>query len=256
MVGSGFPYSEFLPEEGQARGVQIDIDGRMLSHPLSDGGQPRRRQRGDAARADAAAAAEDRPDVAREIEKNVARMVEAAGRSARWNAANPINPQRVFCELSPRLPDDCILSADSGSTANWYARDLKIRARHDGHRCRAAWPRWARACRTRSRRSSRYPDRAGHRLVGDGAMQMNGMNELITMAKYWKRWADPRLSCWCSTIDDLNLVTWEQRVHGGRSEVQRVAGAARTFTYARYAELLGLAGHRVDDPDTARRGMG
>ena len=121
-----------------------------------------------------------------QIEERGRGLVEADGASARMEDADPINPQRVFWELSPRLPDRCILTADSGSAANWFARDLRLRegmmaslsgnARDDGPR----------RARTRSPRSSRYPDRPAIALVGDGAMQMNGLAELITVAKYWR----------------------------------------------------------------------
>ena len=128
MVGSSFPYSEFLPKEGQARGVQIDIDGRMLGDALSDGGQPRRRHASETLRA-LLPLLERKTDRAwRERDRgSVARVVGADGERAPWTA-DPINPQRVFWELSPRLPDDAILTADSGSAANWYARDIKMRA--------------------------------------------------------------------------------------------------------------------------------
>ena len=104
MVGSGFPYAEFLPEEGQARGVQIDIDARMLGlrYPMEvnlvgDSAD-------DAARAAAAARAQGRPLLARGGRARRRRLVGDA-RGARDGRADPINPQRVFRELSPRLPD-------------------------------------------------------------------------------------------------------------------------------------------------------
>src|SRR5207248_4025513 len=110
----------------QAKGVQIDIDGRMLSlrYPMDVN------LKGDAKETLAALIPmidrkRDRSWQNRIIEnvKEWWHVVE----SLAMEDANPLNPQRVFYELSQRLPDGCILSADSGTAANWYARDLKIR---------------------------------------------------------------------------------------------------------------------------------
>ena len=256
MVGSSFPYSEFLPEEGQARGVQIDIDARMIGirypmevHLVGDA------QR-DAARAAAAARAQGRPPLARG-DRGRGRATGGSVMERRaLEDADPINPQRVFWELSPRLPDGCILSCRLG-----LGREL-VRARpeaargHAGVALRERSRRWGRACRTRSRRSSRYPDRPAIALVGDGAMQMNGINELITVAKYWQRWSDPRLVVLVLNNRDLNQVTWEQRAHGGRPAVPGRRSRSRTSRTPRYAELVGLRGIRVDEPDQRRRGVG
>src|ERR687885_384596 len=93
-----------------------------------------------------------------------------------------------------------------------------------------------------------HPHRPVIALVGDGAMQMNGLNELITVAKYWKRWSDPRLVVLVLNNRDLNQVTWEQRAMSGDP---KFAGSQTLpdFPYARYAEDLGLLGIRVDRPD-------
>ena len=123
VVGSSFPYSEFLPQQGQARGVQIDIDGRMLSirYPMEV----------DLVGDSVATLRALLPYLARKedrswrgtIEENVERWRDVLAKRAA-EEADPINPELVFHELSPRLPDDCILAADSGSVANWYARDV------------------------------------------------------------------------------------------------------------------------------------
>lgn len=246
MVGSSFPYSEFLPREGQARGVQIDIDGRMHSirYPMEVN------LIGDSAATLRALLPHlQRKDDRRwheSIEKDVRDwwgVLEARA----MNSANPINPQRVFWELSPRLPDRCILTADSGSSANWYARDLKIRrgmlASLSGTLATMGpgvpYAIAAKFC---------HPDRPAIALVGDGAMQMNGLNALITAAKYWEEWRDPRLVVLVLNNRDLNQVTWEQRAMSGDP---RFAGSQSVpdFPYARYAESLGLLGVRVDDPE-------
>ena len=148
------------------------------------------------------------------VEKNV----RAGGRS--WNGApacqaDPVNPELVFHELSPRLPDDAILTADSGSGTNWYARHVRIRGDNAGHAVRHAGHHGLRRA-VRDRRQVRPSRSARVALVGDGAMQMNGINELITIAKYWQDWADPRLVVAVMHNSDLNQVTWELRAMGGR----------------------------------------
>ena len=79
-------------------------------------------------------------------------------------------------------------------------------------------------------------------------MQMNGISELITVAKYWKRWQDPRLVVLVLNNRDLNFVTWEQRATEGDPRYE-VSQDLPDVPYARYAEMLGLTGIRVDDPD-------
>ncbi len=134
--------------------------------------------------------------------------------------AQPINPQRVFWELSPRLPDNCILTCDSGSAANWYARDLRIRrgmmaSLSGGLATMGPGVPYAIAAKYV------HPDRPVIAMVGDGAMQMNGINGLITIAKVWREWADPRLTVMVLNNGDLNQVTWEQRVLEGDPKFAR-----------------------------------
>jgi pyruvate dehydrogenase (quinone) len=246
MVGSAFPYSEFLPAEGQARGVQIDIDGRMLSlrYPME------LNLEGDSKATLSALIPllqrkEDR-SWRRRIEENVDRWWRVLEKRA-MNEANPINPQRVFWELSKRLPDNCILSSDSGSAANWYARDVKIRrgmkaSLSGGLATMGPGVPYAIAAKFT------HPDRVAIAMVGDGAMQMNGINGLITVAKYWKRWSDPRLVVMVLHNDDLNQVTWEQRAMEGDPKYE-ASQDVPDFRYADYAELVGLRGIRVDKPE-------
>ncbi len=246
MVGSSFPYSEFLPPEGQAHGVQIDLDGRMINirYPMEVS------LVGDSAETLRALLPllEQKKDRSwREtVEKNVADWWELLEDRA-MNSADPINPQRVFWELSPRLPSNSIISADSGSAANWFARDLKLRrgmmASLSGNLATMGpgvpYALAAKFC---------FPDRPAIALVGDGAMQMNGINGLITIAKYWKEWADPRLVVLVLHNNDLNQVTWEMRALEGNP---RFAGSQDVpdFAYATYATELGLKGIRVQTPE-------
>jgi pyruvate dehydrogenase (quinone) len=163
------------------------------------------------------------------------------------NSANPINPERVFWELSPRLPDNCILSADSGTAANWYARDLRVRrgmmASGSGNLATMGpavpYAVAAKFC---------FPDRVAIALTGDGAMQMNGLNACITVAKYWKEWSDPRWITLVLNNRDLNQVTWEQRIMTGDIKFE-ASQDLPDFPYAQFAEGIGLRGIRVEDPD-------
>jgi len=246
MIGSSFPYSEFLPKPGKARGVQIDIDGRMLSirYPmeLSLIGDSRETLR---ALLPLLVRKTDR-SWRQKIERDVADWWRLLERRA-MVAAEPINPQRVFWELCPRLPDDCILSCDSGSAASWYARDLKIRrgmmASLSGTLATMGpavpYAIAAKFC---------YPERVAIAIAGDGAMQMNGLNELITIAKYWKEWSDPRLIVLVLNNRDLNMVTWEERVLAGDPKFE-ASQDLPDFPYAEYAKSLGLDGMRVSDPE-------
>ncbi|HEX3275320.1 MAG TPA: thiamine pyrophosphate-requiring protein [Gemmatimonadales bacterium] len=246
MVGSSFPYSEFLPKEGQARGVQIDLDGRMLSirYPMEVGlvGDSRDTLR---ALLPLLRRKEDRSWRER-LERSITRWWEVLEARAR-NPADPINPQWVFWQLSPRLPDGCIITADSGSSADWFARDLKLRrgmmASLSGNLATMG-PGVPYAIAAKFA----YPDRVVIACVGDGAMQMNGINELITIAKYWMRWADPRLIVLVLNNRDLNQVTWEQRVFEGDPKYE-ASQDVPDFPYAGYARSLGLDGERVDRPE-------
>lgn len=247
MVGSSFPYSEFLPEEGQARGVQIDIDGRQVSmrYPMEVN------LVGDSAATLQALLPylEQKTDRGwrEDIEKSVAQWQEVLEERA-MAAAEPVNPQRVFWELSPRLPDNCILTSDSGSAANWYARDLKLRrgmmaSLSGGLATMGNGVPYAIAAKFA------YPERVAIALVGDGAMQMNGNSELITVSKYWQQWADPRLIVMVLNNRDLNQVTWEMRVMEGDPKYE-ASQDLPDFPYAEYAELIGLKGIKVSDPET------
>ena len=245
MVGSSFPYSEFLPAEGQARAVQIDIDGRMLGirYPMEVN------LIGDAAETLRALipllAHKPERDWRGQIESNVAawwRLIEERAHES----ADPINPQLVFWELSKRLPDGAIISSDSGSSANWFARDLRLR---EGMMASLSGTLATMGPGVPYAVAAKFahPHRPVIALVGDGAMQMNGNAELVTIAKYWERWHDPRLIVLVLNNRDLNQVTWEQRAMSGDPKFEG-SQSLPDFPYASYAEMIGLRGIRVDDP--------
>ncbi|MCB1948464.1 MAG: thiamine pyrophosphate-requiring protein [Burkholderiales bacterium] len=246
MIGSRFPYSEFLPREGQARGVQIDLDPTMLGirYPMEVN------LTGDSSATLQALIPLLKPKTNRSwretIERNVTEWWEVMEARA-MSSAKPINPQRVFWELSPRLPDNCILASDSGSAANWYARDLKIRR---GMKASLSGTLASMGAGVPYAIAAKFafPERVVIALVGDGAMQMNGNSELITIAHYWRQWSDPRLIVMVLNNGDLNQVTWEQRAIAGDPKFE-ASQIVPDFSYARYAELLGLRGIRVDNPD-------
>ena len=246
MVGSGFPYTEFLPEEGKARGVQIDIDARMLSlrYPMEVN------LVGDSAATLGALLPlleyKTQRSFRDDVERNVTKWWETLANRA-LQAATPINPQRVFYELSPRLPADAMLACDTGTTVHWYSRELKMRAgmraAHSGSLASmgAAVP-YALAAKFA------HPQSPALCFVGDGAMQMNGINELITVARYWKRWRDPRFIVFVMNNRDLNMVTWEQRILSGDRKFE-ASQDLPDFPYAAYAQSIGLGGFRLENPD-------
>lgn len=246
MIGSGFPYSEFLPEEGQARGVQIDLKADMLSirYPMDVNLQ------GDSAETLRALLPLLQAKTERKWRKRVEewRMDwESVLEKRALVKANPINPQRVAFELSTRLPDYSIITSDSGSCANWYARDVKMRRGMMGSlsgglaSMGAAVP-YAIAAKFC------HPERPVVAMVGDGTMQMNNMAELITVAKYWKEWQNPQWICCVFNNEDLNQVSWEQRVMEGDPKFE-ASQDIPNVPYHRFAESIGLIGLYVDRED-------
>jgi pyruvate dehydrogenase (quinone) len=250
MVGSSFPYSEFLPKEGQARGVQIDLKGRMLGirYPMEVNLQ------GDAAETLRALL----PYLKRKPNRSWRQELEAAMREWRENLdaradveAKPLNPAYVYRELNKRLPERAIFTADSGSTATWYARYLDFRAGMMGSlsgNLATMGPAMPYAVAAKFA----YPDRPVFALVGDGAMQMNGNNVLVTVKKYWKEWKDPRFVVLVLNNRDLNMVTWELRAQSGEPKFEG-SQEIPDFPFAAYAESLGLRGLRVDRPEDVGR---
>ncbi|URM88945.1 thiamine pyrophosphate-requiring protein [Streptomyces sp. MRC013] len=248
MVGTSFPYAEWLPDEGQARGVEIDIDGRMIgmrypmeAHLVGDARETLR------ALIPLLHRKEDRSWRGR-IEKDVEEWYRVLDRRAHQSFDGKVNPQSVAAELSPRLPDRCILTADSGSATNWWARHLKLRK---GMHASLSGTLATMGPATPYAIAARFahPDRPVIAFIGDGAFQMNGMNEMITVKRYWDRLAGgPPLVFCVFNNQDLNQVTWEQRALAGDPKFPGSQDIP-DVPYARYAELLGLGGVHCDDPE-------
>ena len=246
MVGSSFPYGEFLPKEGQARGIQIDIDGRMLGlrYPMElnligDSKQtlraliPHLKRKADRSWRE-------------KIESNIKDWWQVV-ESRATESAEPLNPQRVFLELSKRLPENAILSADAGTTANWYGRIVRMKPGTMGSLSGSLATMGAAVPYAIAAKFA-YPTHIPICCTGDGAMQMNGLNELITVAKYWKRWSDPRLIFLVLNNRDLNQVTWEMRIEEGNPKLETTQDLP-DFPYARFADSIGLKGIRVEKPE-------
>jgi pyruvate dehydrogenase (quinone) len=245
-VGSSFPYSQFLPEYGQSRAVQIDVDGRYIGmrYPYEVN-----------LVADAKTALqalipllhrkEDRK-WRETTEANVARWWKTMEMEAQVGT-DPINPLRLFAELSPQLPDNAIVTADSGSAANWYARNLRFRGNIRGSlsgTLATMGPGVPYAIGAKFA----LPQRPAIALVGDGAMQMNGMAELITIKRYWQEWEDPRLVIAILHNNDLNQVTWEMRAMGGAPKFAE-SQTLPDIDFAAFAAGLGLNALSIKDPD-------
>jgi pyruvate dehydrogenase (quinone) len=242
MVGSRFPYAEFLPKEGSARGVQIDVDPKVMSirYPMEVN------LVGDAATTLSALM----PLLERKSDRSWRKSLET--RVADWwkeeeeralLESDPLNPELVFWDASQRLPDRAIITADSGTSATWFARALKLRrgmmASLSGTLatmgCAIPYAIAAKFC---------FPDRVAVAFVGDGAMQMLGINGLISIAKYWREWEDPRLIIVVLNNRDLNMVTWELRALGGTPKIEETQNVP-DFPYAQLAQMLELKGVRI-----------
>jgi pyruvate dehydrogenase (quinone) len=245
-VGSSFPYTQFLPGFDQARAVQIDIDGKYIGmrYPYEVN------LVGDAAATLRALLPHLRGKEDRSwregIESNVARWWQVMEAEAMVQA-DPVNPMRLFHELSSRLPDDAIVTADSGSSANWYARQLKFRGDMRGSlsgNLATMGPGVPYGIGAKFG----HPGRPVIVFAGDGAMQMNGLAELITIKHYWTEWSDPRLIIAILHNDDLNQVTWEMRAMEGAPKFTE-SQVLPDVDYAAFAASLGLQAINVDKPD-------
>ncbi len=249
MIGSNFPFADWLPEEGQARGVQIDVDGRLvgLRYPMEVAlvGDARQTLRA------LIPMLERKPDRSwrEEIEKGVQRWRRQLEERAQI-PGNPINPMRVFQELSPLLPDGAILTADSGTSANWWARHITFRA---GMQAGISGTLATMGCAVPYAVGAKFahPDRTVVAAVGDGAMQMTGINALIDVAHYAERFPNPQTIVLVLNNGDLNEVTWEQRAMAGDPRFD-ASQSLPALPFARYAELIGMKALRVESADDVR----
>jgi pyruvate dehydrogenase (quinone) len=245
-VGSNFPYTQFMPELDQARAVQIDIDGTMIGmrYPYEVN------LVGDAA----ATLRELIPLLERKedrswqekIVEDVEKWWDTMEREAHV-AAEPINPMRIFSEFSAAAPHDAIITSDSGSAANWYARQVRMRGDMRGS-LSGTLATMGPAVPYAIGAKFAHPDRPAIAFEGDGAMQMNGLAELITIARYWSDWSDPRLVVAVLHNNDLNQVTWELRAMGGTPKFVE-SQALPDVSYAEFAAAIGLGALTVTDPD-------
>lgn len=245
-IGSSFPYAQFLPEFGKARGVQIDLDPHMIGmrYPyevnlVGDARETLLRLLPQLERKKARGWQE-------EIISAVRRWREVTSQRAEVSA-DPINPEYVAHCLDPLLPSDAVITCDSGSVANWYARHLRMRGEM---RASLSGTLASMGCGVPYAIGAKFahPDRPAVALVGDGAMQMNGMAELITVAKYRQTWEDPRLVIGVWNNQDLNQVSWEMRAMGGAPQFLP-SQELPDVSYARFAESLGMTGIRVEKPE-------
>ncbi len=246
MVGSNFPYAEFLPKEGQVKGVQIDIDARNLSlrYPMDvvlhgDAKQTLR------ALLPLLTYKTDR-SWRTTVEHNVSDWWSTLDARAA-EPAEPINPQLVFAQTSLRLPERVIIAADSGTSTVWYARHIRMRKGMMGSTSGGLA---SMGCAVPYATAAKFahPGRPVLALVGDGAMQMSGNSELLTVAKYWHEWIDPRYVVIVLNNRDLSFVTWEMRVMEGDPKYEASQNLPE-FSYAGYAESLGLRGILVESPE-------
>ena len=245
LIGTTFPYDQFLPKEGQARGVQIDIAGANLAlryaMEVNLAGDATDTLRALLPLLETKADTSWREKIARDR----AQWADVnASRAANVGESGQLNPEIVFTELSPRLPDRCILSGDAGTATNWTARHLQMR-RGMKFSLSGSLATMGPAVPYAIAAKFAFPDRVAIALTGDGAMQMNGLAEMITIQKYWKTWSDPRLVILVLNNRDLNQVTWEMRIESGDTKFE-ASQDLPDFPYAKYAEMLGFVGVRVD----------
>ena len=246
MVGTNFPYAEFLPADGSAKAVQIDIDPRYLGlrYPTDVNLE------GDAADTLQALLPHlsDKSDSSwrESLAKNKDEWYRIENDRAHQEA-DPINPQLLFTELNKVVPSNAILTGDAGTPTNWLARHIMVR---QGMKISLSGnlATMGSAVPYAIAAKFAFPDRLVISMPGDGAMQMNGINELITVHRYWKKWSDPRIIFFVLNNQDLNQVTWEQRILAGAPRNMETQPLPN-FPYAQFGETLGFKGIRVNSPD-------
>jgi pyruvate dehydrogenase (quinone) len=247
LLGTNYPYGQFLPDTGSARGIQIDLKPEQLGlrYPteLNLWGDVK------ATLTALIPLLEQKTDLAWQ-EKVSDGMVEWENEMEAQALASyddGVNPRRVIHELNKRLPDRAVVTADAGTTADWYGHHIRLRRGMLGDlsgrlaTMLAAMP-YAVAAKFA------YPDRSVVCTIGDGAFQMLGMNELITVKKYLERWENKQLVIVVLHNDDLTQVSWEMRTEDG-NPVWRGAQDVESIDFAGFAQLLGFTGIQVHDDD-------
>jgi len=180
------------------------------------------------------------------IEKNVARWWDVMDAEA-LVAAKPVNPMRIFSEFSKQAPQNAMIAADSGSAANWYARQIRMRGTMRGT-LSGTLATMGPAVPYAIGAKFAHPDRPAIAFEGDGAMQMNGLAELLTVGRYYRQWSDPRLVVAVLHNNDLNQVTWELRAMGGTPAFIE-SQSLPDMSYADFAASIGLGAVTVTDPE-------
>ncbi|MFI1178748.1 thiamine pyrophosphate-requiring protein [Streptomyces sp. NPDC020799] len=245
-IGSNFPYTQFLPEYDQARAVQIDVDPRLIGmrypYEVNLTGDARATLR----LLLPLLHRKERRDWQEGIVAGVRRWEETMARRA-GAAAEPVNPEYVARALSPLLPEDAILTSDSGSVAHWYARHIRMRGTMRGSLSGTLATMGSGVPYAIGAKFA-HPGRPVVALVGDGAMQMNGMTELITAAKYHGRWEDPRLVIGVWNNHDISQATWELRARSGSPQFLP-SQQLPDVSYAAFGRSIGMTGIRVDRPE-------
>lgn len=247
-IGSSFPYTQFMPDFGQARGVQIDLDAKQVGmrYPYELN-----------VVADAKTALEALLPLLEaktdrswrdSIESGVAHWHQTMERQAMLDSGRPetVNPMRLVHELSAVIPEDAIVASDSGSSANWYARNLRFRNGMRGSLSGNLATMGPGVPYVIGAKFA-HPDRPAIAVVGDGAMQMNGLAELITVSRYWREWTDPRLVVAVLHNNDLNQVTWEMRAMAGAPKFTE-SQTLPDIDYAEVAACFGLASAAIRHP--------
>ena len=240
------PYSEYYPAPGQARAVQIDRDGSQcgLRYPTEVN------LAGDtAATLTALLPLLDRKPATKWRERIGTWKQHWEDYSvARAEAkADPVNPEKVVRGVSDRLSDDAMVAVDCGTATSLYARDLSMRPSQLGSLAGlllsmgGGMPYAIGAMMA-------HPDRPVLAMIGDGAMQINGVNELITVSRYWEQWSDPRFVVLVLNNRDLSYVSWETRgTLGAKPDPNQ--SFLPDVPYADWAGLLGLDGARIETPE-------
>ncbi len=246
MLGSNYPYGQFLPATGQARGIQIDLRPSHLGirYPMElniwgdvkatlQALLPHLEQKGDLSWQNGIV------EQMQDWEKVLEEVADVA--------ADPINPRKVFVELNKRLPHGAIVTCDAGTTADWYGHHIRLRRGMLGDlsgmlaTMLAAMP-YAIAAKFA------FPDRPVICTIGDGAFQMLGMNELITIKKYMEEWTNKQFIILVLHNNDLTQVSWEMRTEDANPRWTD-SQALQTMDYAAYAQIFGFHGIKVTKPE-------